>query len=72
MLEHQEDAGDPHRYQFSYPWLLRSSDGDFHVLYTWNRTRIKHVHFNQRWLDRQIAAMPAGPADVAPLPVAMP
>ena len=60
VLEYREDATNRHRYQFSYPWLLRSADGDFHLLYTWNKTRIKHVHFNQRWLDSQIA-LPAEP-----------
>lgn len=40
-------------YQFDYPYLIRSANGHFHLLYTWNRTYIKHVEFNQAWLDRQ-------------------
>jgi predicted neuraminidase len=61
VLEHQEDKTDVNRYQFSYPWLLRSANGDFHVLYTWNKTRIKHVQFNHSWLASQMrppAAIP--------------
>ena len=26
-------------------------DGTFHLLYTWNRTRIAHLAFNRGWLD---------------------
>jgi predicted neuraminidase len=57
VLEQQQDAGDVNRYQFSYPWMLRTDDGDFHVLYTWNRTRIKHVEFNLSWLEQAAAAL---------------
>ncbi len=41
------------RYEFSYPFLLQTRRGDFHLVYTWNRTFIKHVQFNQAWLDQQ-------------------
>lgn len=40
--------------EYSYPWLLRDGAGDVHVLYTWNRTRIKHVHFNPAWLEQRL------------------
>ncbi len=58
VLEHQEDQADRNRYQVSYPWLLRSADGDFHLLYTWNKTRIKHIRFNRSWLEGQIGSAP--------------
>jgi predicted neuraminidase len=32
--------------EFSYPYLLQSRDGYIHLVYTWHRTRIKHVRFN--------------------------
>lgn len=41
------------RYEFSYPFLLQARNGEFHLAYTWNRTFIKHVRFNQAWLDQQ-------------------
>jgi predicted neuraminidase len=41
------------RYEFSYPFLLQSRRGDYHLVYTWNRTFIKHVQFNQAWLDQR-------------------
>jgi len=37
--------------RLSYPWLLQTRDGDFHLLYTWDRARIEHVRFNRAWLD---------------------
>jgi predicted neuraminidase len=40
-------------FEFSYPYLIQSGDGDFHLAYTWNRSLIKHVRFNRAWLDRQ-------------------
>ncbi len=37
---------------FSYPCFIQARDGVFHLLYTWHRKRIKHVSFNQSWLDK--------------------
>lgn len=31
--------------EFSYPAIIQGSDGDLHVTYTWNRTRIRYLHF---------------------------
>ncbi|MEI7843554.1 MAG: sialidase family protein [Gallionellaceae bacterium] len=42
------------RYEFSYPYLIQTQSGDFHLVYTWNRTFIKHLTFNQAWLDQQL------------------
>lgn len=40
-------------YEFSYPYLI-ATGGEFHLVYTWNRAFIKHVQFNQAWLDQQL------------------
>jgi predicted neuraminidase len=34
--------------ELSYPWLLESSNGDLHLLYSWNRRRILHVRLPSR------------------------
>lgn len=42
------------RFEFSYPYLIRAQGGDFHLVYTWNRSFIKHVTFTQAWLDQRL------------------
>ena len=37
--------------EFSYPFLLQTSDDLVHVSYTWKRRNIRHVAFNLAWLD---------------------
>ena len=32
--------------EFSYPFLLQTRDGALHLVYTWHRTRIKHIRLN--------------------------
>ena len=34
--------------EFSYPYLLQSRDGYIHLVYTWNRSRIKYLRFDPR------------------------
>ncbi|MBI4807667.1 MAG: exo-alpha-sialidase [Nitrosomonadales bacterium] len=41
-------------FEFSYPYLIQSRNGDFHLSYTWNRVFIKHVTFDQIWLQRRL------------------
>jgi len=49
MVRHfeQSKSGD----EFSYPYLIRNRDGTMHLLYTWNRKRIRHAAFNDKWVD---------------------
>jgi predicted neuraminidase len=41
-------------FEFSYPYLIQARNGDFHLTYTWNRVFIKHVMFDQLWLNRHL------------------
>ena len=41
-------------FEFSYPYLIQARNGDFHLTYTWNRVFIKHVTFDQAWLNRHL------------------
>ena len=41
-------------FEFSYPYLIQARNGDFHLAYTWNRVFIKHVTFDQAWLNRHL------------------
>ena len=39
-------------HEVSYPYLVQAHNGDFHLVYTWHGSHIKHVQFNQAWLDQ--------------------
>jgi predicted neuraminidase len=41
-------------FEFSYPYLIQAKNGDFHLVYTWNRSFIKHVRFTRSWLDQRM------------------
>jgi len=47
---HRFEKGEGGIAGYSYPCIIQSSDGSFHLLYSWNRERIKHVSFNEAWL----------------------
>ncbi len=42
------------QFEFSYPYMIQSKNGDIHVAYTWNRTFIKHLVFDQAWLQHRL------------------
>jgi len=55
LHEFEQEENTPEvEHQFAYPALRQSADGEFHVLYTWNKKRIKHVRFNQQWLREKM------------------
>lgn len=39
--------------EFSYPYLISTQTGRIHLVYTWRRKRIKHVVFNEAWVNMQ-------------------
>jgi len=51
---HRPGAGQGCGFEFSYPYLIQAQNGDFHLVYTWNRSFIKHVRFTSAWLDQQM------------------
>lgn len=38
--------------EYSYPSVFQTSDGKVHVIFTYRRYSIKHVEFDESWLDR--------------------
>jgi predicted neuraminidase len=54
LFDEAPNREEGNRHEFSYPFLIRASDGDFHLLYTWYRTHIKHVRFNRAWLEQKL------------------
>ncbi len=52
VLEHERpDEPGSDDFEFSYPSLVMSSEGIVHLVYTWNQKRIRHLQFNQAWLE---------------------
>lgn len=40
--------------EFSYPYMIWDSHGRIHLVYTWHRKRIKHVVFNEEWINLKL------------------
>ncbi|WP_033053330.1 sialidase family protein [Pseudomonas sp. GM41(2012)] len=40
-------------FEYEYPYFIRSPDGMYHLVYSWNNTFIKHVSFNDAWLNER-------------------
>lgn len=40
--------------EYSYPALIKTADGNYHLAFTYQRKAIKHFHFDQAWLNEQI------------------
>jgi predicted neuraminidase len=49
VLDHTNEPGK----QFSYPTVIQTKDGLVHIVYTWNRQRIKHVVLDPEKLTTQ-------------------
>ena len=52
MVRHIEDGDPPD--EFSYPYLIRGASGQYHLIYTWNRTRMRYLEFNEEWLENEL------------------
>ena len=53
LLESAEPDESGTKSEFSYPYLIKTEMGDYHLVYTWQRKRIAYVYFNQSWLEQQ-------------------
>lgn len=40
-------------FEYEYPNFIKSFDGRYHLVYSWNNSFIKHVSFNDAWLREQ-------------------
>ncbi|MEA1889008.1 MAG: exo-alpha-sialidase, partial [Pseudomonadota bacterium] len=52
QLESSGPDEDGVKSEFSYPYLYRSINGEFHLVYTWQRRRIAYANFNRAWLEQ--------------------
>ena len=52
--------GDRANVSSSYPTLIRSSDGDYHLIYTYaGRSMIKYLHLPKQWIHDEVARVRA-------------
>lgn len=54
VARQRQCAGNGCSFEFSYPCLIRAANGDAHLVYTWNRSAIKHVRFSRAWLEQRL------------------
>ena len=38
--------------RFDYPSLIQAQDGTLHATYSYNLKTVKHVHFNEAWVEQ--------------------
>ena len=43
---------------FAYPYMIQSSDGLIHLVYSWKMRKVRHVTFNEAWVMRQLSSPP--------------
>jgi predicted neuraminidase len=58
MIENDEALPDQERKEFSYPYLISANGNDAHLVYTWNRKKIRHLYFSSAWLARAYSQLP--------------
>jgi predicted neuraminidase len=67
VIEVVEDDGPlpaDQRKEFSYPYLISADGNDAHLVYTWDRKKIRHRYFSGAWLKRAQSQIDTPPADV--------
>ena len=57
-LENEEALPDQERKEFSYPYLLSANGQDAHLVYTWDRKKIRHMYFSKAWLMQAMNLLP--------------
>jgi len=51
VLEDDEALPNEQRREFSYPYLITADGSDVHLVYTWDRKKIRHVYFGSDWVE---------------------
>ena len=66
VLEDDEALPEAQRKEFSYPYLITVNGDDAHLVYTWDRKKIRHRYFSAAWLKQAFSKLKALEADAAP------
>jgi predicted neuraminidase len=59
VLEDDEALADTQRKEFSYPYLITVDGDDAHLVYTWDRKKIRHRYFSGAWLKHAFSQTPS-------------
>ena len=59
-----DEALSEQRKEFSYPYLISADGNDAHLVYTWDRKKIRHRYFSGAWLKRAQSQLDTPPANV--------
>ena len=59
VLEDDEALPDAQRKEFSYPYLISVDGDDAHLVYTWDRKKIRHRYFSGAWLKQAFSKIQA-------------
>ena len=54
VLEDDEALPDNQRKEYSYPYLITVDGDDAHLVYTWDRKKIRHRYFSSAWLKHSL------------------
>jgi len=65
VLENDEALPDDQRKEFSYPYLISVDGNDAHLVYTWDRKKIRHRYFSGAWLKRAQSQLSSAQTDTA-------
>ncbi|MBU3615675.1 exo-alpha-sialidase [Polynucleobacter sp. JS-Polo-80-F4] len=55
VLEDDEALPEAQRKEFSYPYLITVDGDDAHLVYTWDRKKIRHRYFSGAWLKHSLS-----------------
>jgi predicted neuraminidase len=58
VLEDEEAIPNEQRKEFSYPYLISAHGDDAHLVYTWDRKKIRHTYFSPAWLIQAYSQLP--------------
>ncbi|QWE17205.1 exo-alpha-sialidase [Polynucleobacter sp. AP-Nino-20-G2] len=61
VLEDDESLANEQRREFSYPYLTSVNGEDAHLVYTWDRKKIRHVYFPDAWLKHALTGLKEAP-----------
>jgi predicted neuraminidase len=57
VLEDDDSLTNGLHREFSYPYLVSANGEDAHLVYTWDRKKIKHIYFSASWFKHALSSL---------------